>query len=51
MVIVTEWNEFREPNFERVFKLMRSPLIFDGRNLYEAEHMETLGFSYYSIGR
>ena len=51
LAIVTEWNEFREPNFERVLELMRSPLIFDGRNLYETEHMKNLGFSYYSIGR
>jgi UDPglucose 6-dehydrogenase len=51
LAIVTEWNEFREPNFARVFKLMRSPFVFDGRNLYETEHMESLGFSYYSIGR
>jgi len=51
LVIVTEWNEFREPNFGRVLELMRSPVVFDGRNLYETEHMESLGFSYYSIGR
>ena len=51
LAIVTEWNEFREPNFGRVLELMRSPVVFDGRNLYETEHMESLGFSYYSIGR
>ena len=51
LAIVTEWNEFREPDFERVFELMRSPVIFDGRNLYEPTYMERLGFTYYSIGR
>ena len=51
LAIVTEWNEFREPDFGKVLELMRAPLIFDGRNLYETGHMESLGFSYYSIGR
>jgi UDPglucose 6-dehydrogenase len=51
LAIVTEWNEFREPDFERMRGLMRSPVIFDGRNIYSPEHMRTLGFTYFSIGR
>jgi len=51
LAIVTEWNEFREPDFEKMRQLMRSPVIFDGRNIYSPEHMRTLGFTYFSIGR
>jgi UDPglucose 6-dehydrogenase len=51
LVIVTEWNEFREPDFARMRKLLRSPVIFDGRNLYKPEHIRAQGFTYFSIGR
>ena len=51
LVIVTEWNEFREPDFARMRKLMRAPVIFDGRNVYSPEQMSALGFTYFSIGR
>jgi UDPglucose 6-dehydrogenase len=51
LVIVTEWHEFREPDFARMRKLMRSPIIFDGRNLYEPQQMKAHGFTYQSIGR
>jgi UDPglucose 6-dehydrogenase len=51
LLIVTEWNEFRRPNFERVKRLLKSPIIFDGRNLYEPAEMKRLGFTYYCIGR
>jgi UDPglucose 6-dehydrogenase len=51
LVIVTEWNEFREPDFARMRKLMRTPVIFDGRNLYKPEHIRAHGFTYTSIGR
>lgn len=51
LAIVTEWSEFCEPDFTRMRALMRTPLIFDGRNLFELEQMRTLGFSYHSIGR
>jgi UDPglucose 6-dehydrogenase len=51
LVIATEWNEFREPDFNRMRKLMKSPVVFDGRNIYSPEHMRTLGFTYYSVGR
>jgi UDPglucose 6-dehydrogenase len=51
LVIVTEWNEFREPDYIRMRKLLRTPVIFDGRNLYNPEHMRGQGFTYISIGR
>ena len=51
LAIVTEWNEFREPDFARMRALMRAPVIFDGRNVFDVEQMRTEGFTYYSIGR
>jgi UDPglucose 6-dehydrogenase len=51
LAIVTEWNEFREPDFGKMRQLMRSPVVFDGRNIYSPEQMRTLGFTYFSIGR
>ncbi len=51
LVILTEWNEFRRPSFERLRELLKEPLIFDGRNLYEGEAMARRGFSYHSVGR
>ncbi len=51
LVIVTEWNEFRRPDFERMRSLMRTPVIFDGRNLFTPDQMQQSGFKYYSIGR
>jgi UDPglucose 6-dehydrogenase len=51
LAIVTEWNEFRRPDFARMRKLMRTPVIFDGRNLFTPEQMKSHGFTYYSIGR
>jgi UDPglucose 6-dehydrogenase len=51
LVIVTEWNEFREPDHARMRKLMRSPVIFDGRNIYSPDQIRAQGFTYFSIGR
>jgi UDPglucose 6-dehydrogenase len=51
LAILTEWNEFREPDFAKMRKLMRSPVIFDGRNVYSPEQMRAQGFTYFSIGR
>ena len=51
LVIATEWNEFREPDFSRMRKLMKTPVIFDGRNIYSPEQMKAHGFTYYSVGR
>jgi UDPglucose 6-dehydrogenase len=51
LAIVTEWNEFRRPDFERMRSLMRAPVVFDGRNLFTREQMAQQGFTYHSIGR
>lgn len=51
LVIITEWNEFKELNFKRLKRLMKQPLIVDGRNIYEPEVMKKLGFKYVCIGR
>jgi len=51
LLILTEWNEFRRPDFDRVKKLMMHPVIFDGRNIYDPADLRKLGFTYYSIGR
>jgi UDPglucose 6-dehydrogenase len=51
LLIVTEWNEFRRPDFSRMKQLLRQPIIFDGRNLYEPEVMRQHGFTYLPIGR
>jgi UDPglucose 6-dehydrogenase len=51
LAIVTEWHEFREPDFSRMRKLMREPIVFDGRNIYQPQQMKAHGFTYYSIGR
>jgi UDPglucose 6-dehydrogenase len=51
LAIVTEWNEFRRPDFARMRSLMRAPVIFDGRNLFTREQMQQQEFSYHSIGR
>jgi UDPglucose 6-dehydrogenase len=51
VALVTEWNEFKFLNLERLRSVMREPVIFDGRNLWEPERMRRLGFAYHSIGR
>jgi len=51
LVICTEWNEFRRPDFENFKKHMKSPVIFDGRNLYSLERAEEAGLTYFSVGR
>ncbi len=51
LVLVTEWTEFREPDFQRMKKIMNQPVIFDGRNVYNPAKLIDLGFSYYGIGR
>jgi UDPglucose 6-dehydrogenase len=51
LAIVTEWNEFRRPDFLRMRKLMRTPVVFDGRNLFTPDQMKGHGFTYYSVGR
>jgi UDPglucose 6-dehydrogenase len=51
LVVVTDWNEYRHPDFERVKRALRQPVIVDGRNLYDVEKMRELGIRYHSIGR
>lgn len=51
LFIVTEWIEFRNPNFDIISRLMKGKVIFDGRNIYEREGLEKSGFIYYGIGR
>jgi UDPglucose 6-dehydrogenase len=50
LILITEWNEFRRPDFERVKELLRRPVVFDGRNIYSRKTLEALGFTYYGIG-
>jgi len=51
LVVVTEWNEFREPDFAKIKALMRHPAVFDGRNIYDPRVLRALGFYYEGIGR
>jgi UDPglucose 6-dehydrogenase len=51
MALITEWFLYRNPDFERAKRLLKSPVVFDGRNQYNPKEMERLGFEYFSIGR
>ncbi|MNN66216.1 UDP-glucose 6-dehydrogenase TuaD [compost metagenome] len=51
LIIVTEWRDFKAPNFELLKSELKQPVIFDGRNLFEPSRMEKYGFEYYGIGR
>jgi len=51
LVIVTEWKEFRSPDFDHLKKTLKEPVIFDGRNLYDPAMLKKQGFKYYAIGR
>ncbi|HYN36525.1 MAG TPA: UDP-glucose/GDP-mannose dehydrogenase family protein, partial [Actinomycetota bacterium] len=51
LVVVTEWNEFRFPDFDRMKQELKEPVVFDGRNVYDPRAMSDLGFVYVSIGR
>ncbi|HEX6598693.1 MAG TPA: UDP-glucose/GDP-mannose dehydrogenase family protein [Gemmatimonadaceae bacterium] len=51
LVVVTDWNEYRHPDFARIHRMLRTPVVVDGRNLYDARKMRALGFAYDSIGR
>jgi UDPglucose 6-dehydrogenase len=51
LVICTEWKPFRAPNFEALRSALKSPVIFDGRNLYDPDDLREAGFKYYAIGR
>jgi len=51
LIIITEWNEFRHADLKKVKKMLRFPVIFDGRNIYDPAVMQKNGFKYYSVGR
>jgi UDPglucose 6-dehydrogenase len=51
LLVLTEWNEFRRPDFARIKELLKEPIIFDGRNIYDPGELKKLGFDYHSIGR
>jgi UDPglucose 6-dehydrogenase len=51
LIILTEWKEFRSPDFNKVKSFLRSPKIFDGRNLYDPALMRNIGIDYFPIGR
>ena len=51
LAVVTEWNQFRNPDFNRIKQELHAPIIFDGRNLYSPEMLGNMGFAYFCIGR
>jgi len=51
LVLITEWNEYRYPDFQRMKEMMKTPVIFDGRNIYNPEEMRKMGYVYFGIGR
>ena len=51
LVVVTEWKEFRSPDFDAIKRVLKQPLVFDGRNLYEPALVRAAGLEYFSIGR
>jgi UDPglucose 6-dehydrogenase len=50
LLLVTEWNEFRQPDFDEMKKRMRTPVVFDGRNIFPAKKLQRMGFTYYGVG-
>jgi UDPglucose 6-dehydrogenase len=51
LLVVTEWNEFRHPDFDRLKSTLKTPVVFDGRNIFSPAKLRELGFTYYGIGR
>jgi UDPglucose 6-dehydrogenase len=51
LMIITEWNEFKQLDLEKVKKLLKTPVIYDGRNIYDPKIMKEMGFTYRSVGR
>ena len=51
LVLATEWNEFKQLDFDRIHSLMRQPIIMDGRNLWDSDRLRQQGFTYYGVGR
>ena len=50
LILVTEWNEFRRPSFDKIKELLKEPVIFDGRNQYDKKRMKERGIKYFSLG-
>ena len=51
LLLITEWDEFKDLDFSKIGRSMKQPILFDGRNLYKQEDIEKFGFEYYGIGR
>ena len=51
MCLLTEWNEFRRPDFDKIKSLLKAPVIFDGRNQYDANRLKSKGFNYFCVGK
>jgi UDPglucose 6-dehydrogenase len=51
LLVVTEWNEFRHPDFDRLKSTLKTPVVFDGRNIFSPAKLRELGFTYYGVGR
>jgi UDPglucose 6-dehydrogenase len=51
LVLATEWNEFKQLDFERIYKLMRTPVLVDGRNQWDGKQLREMGFTYFGIGQ
>jgi UDPglucose 6-dehydrogenase len=51
LVLATEWNEFKQLDFARIYELMRQPVILDGRNLWDRDRLRKMGFTYFGVGR
>jgi UDPglucose 6-dehydrogenase len=50
LLVVTEWTDFRSPDFDKIRKMLKSPIVFDGRNIFDTKEMNSIGFEYYGIG-
>ena len=50
MILLTEWQEFRSPDFKSMINIMKNPVIFDGRNIYSKDHLDSLGYRYFQVG-
>jgi len=51
LAVVTEWHEYRRPDFQRIKKLLKNPAVFDGRNIWDPDEIRSMGFWYTGIGR
>ena len=51
LAVITDWNQFRNPDFKKIKKMLKAPIVFDGRNLFSSSLLTSLGFIYFGIGR